>query len=530
MEDTLHKLPEDLFVYQKEDFRRLQSTEESFLQLSEMGTGKTPVSIALATLGSLSKQYRKILVMCPKTVRLEWARQIKDWTGEEPAVSRRGCYRRLEPLFDDMRGIKPFNPWFIVNYETFRTKRHLEVLNNYPFDLIIMDEAHKLRNPKTKVTKGVFEFLKNHPDSRVIAMTGSPIVNYPGDLHTLLCMVRPQEYSRINRPSFVNYYSIIGKQTFLRCMSCKQISTNRWNPICPHCGSSSLKSFTSDKVLRAQNLSVLREKTDSFTIRRTKKEVLPFLPDKYYRKVMLEMSTEQRKIYNQMEKELFVLLDSGEPLYAACVLAQLTRLRQLNVEPRILKVEAPSAKTDFLMELIEELEGQKLVIFTCFEEYAQYLHFDSRMPKHLMITGKTPPDDRVKIAQEFQTNPDIQVIIGTVQVMGEAITLTAASNVIMMDRWWSPAANAQAEDRLHRITQTSGVQVIIPILENSVDQSLDTILEKKKRMAQDYLGSDSTITNSGIMAETLENLRKSRDGETQESSDEDTDDEEESEG
>lgn len=519
-------LPDDLYTYQKEDLLRLQSTNESFLQLSEMGTGKTPVSIGLAVLGSLTGRYRKILVACPKTVRLEWARQIKSWTGEEPAVSRRGCYRRLEPLFDDMRGIKPFNPWFIVNYETFRTKRHLEVLNDYPFDLIILDESHKLRNPKTRVTKGMFEFLENHPHSRVIAMTGSPIVNYPGDLHTLLCMVRPQEYSKINRSSFVDFYSVIGKRTFVRCLDCKHITTERWTPICKSCGSTRLKSFTSDKVIGSQNLATLRERTDPFTIRRTKKEVLPWLPDKYYRKVLLEMPTEQRKIYNQMEKELFVLLDSGEPLWASSVLAQLTRLRQLNVEPRILKVDAPSAKTDFLFNLLEELDGQKLVIFTCFEEYAQYLHFDSRMPRHLVITGQTPTDDRVKIAMQFQEDPSIQVIIGTMQVMGESITLTAASNVILMDRWWSPAVNSQAEDRLHRISQKSGVQVIIPILEKSIDQSFDAILEKKKRMASDYLESGQ-VSDSTIIQETIEDLRSNKTL-TQESEEDMDDDKEDS--
>ena len=80
-----YTLPDNLYPYQKEDLTRLLSTDINFMNLSEMGTGKTPVSIGLARLGG----YKKTLVICPKTLRLEWARQILDWTGEEPDVSKR---------------------------------------------------------------------------------------------------------------------------------------------------------------------------------------------------------------------------------------------------------------------------------------------------------------------------------------------------------------------------------------------------------------------------------------------------------
>jgi len=463
------ELPEDLYQFQKEDLDRLLSTDSNFCLFSEMGTGKTPIAIGLATLGN----YKKTLIVCPKTLQLEWARQISDWTDTPPAVSRRGCYRRLETLFGEFLKGEEENPWFIVNYETFRTRRHLDVLDLYPFDLIILDEGHKLRNYKTSQTKGMSEFLSHHKNNRVLAMTGSPIVNNPADLHTLLCMVKPEKYSKWNRMDFINSF-------------CYYYHTRH-----------------GVKITGTRNIEALRKQTAPFTIRRTKKEVLPYLPEKYYRKVLLEMNKEQRELYNQMEEELFVLLDSGEPLWAPSVLAQLTRLRQLNLDPKILGINLPSAKTDFLLDLIEGLHGEKLVVYSTFSKYIMYLHHILPQ-KHIIITGDIPWDERMQNVKQFQEDDSIKLALGTVQCMGEGITLTAASNVIICDRWWAPSVQVQAEDRLHRIGQPNAVQVIVPTAENSIDSSMDKVLEDKKRMSQEYLNEGDTLK------EVVDDLRVSR--------------------
>jgi len=496
-------IPEDLYPYQKEDLDRLLSTEENFMNLSEMGTGKTPVSIGLATKGG----YRKTLVVCPKTLRLEWKRQILDWTGVEPSVSRRGSTRRLETLFSDMLGKDTPNPWFVVNYETFRTRKHLDILNLYPFDLIILDEAHRLRNPSTNRTQGMMEFLENHKDSRVVAMTGSPIVNRPEDLHTILEIVRPEEFNKGTRRQFEYKYANYEYRLMKRCRDCGRVTTNTSANLCLTCGSSHFKYIRSNKLVGVRDLDELREITSPYTIRRTMDEALPYLPKKYYRRVILEMDDEQREVYKQMEEELFVMLDSGEPLWAPSVLAQLTRLRQLNLSPKILGMDKPSAKTDFLFDLIDSLGDKKLVIFSTFEKMIMLLHYHPDMPKHICITGSTPVDDRVPMAMDFNTNPDIQVCMATIGAEspgGEGLTLTGASNVVFLDRWWTPTTNSQAEDRLHRITQKSAVQVILPIIEDSIDESFDRILERKRGISEEYLGQQ------GAMEEVIDDLRKRR--------------------
>ena len=493
-------LPEDLYQHQKEDLERLLSTEDSYMNLSEMGTGKTPISIGLATKGG----YRKTLVVCPKTLRLEWARQILDWTGSEPDVSKRGSTRRLETLFSDMLGKGAPNPWFILNYDTFRSRKHLDILNLYPFDLIILDEVHRLRNESTSTTKGMFEFLSNHPDSRVLCMTGSPIVNRPEDLHTILEVVRPEEYDSSTRRRFEYNYTDYIRRALKRCRGCGRVTTNVQATLCLNCGSDNFRYFHSNKLAGVKHLDELRELTKEFTIRRTKEEVLPFLPEKYFRRVLLEMGEEQREVYDTMEKELFVMLDNGEPLWAPCVLALLTRLRQLNLEPKILGVDKPSIKTEFIQDLINE--NGKLVVFSTFEKFIMYLHYNIEA-NHIVITGDTPVDERIPMAMEFNKNPDIRVCLATIGPQspgGEGLTLTGASNVVFADRWWTPTTNTQAEDRLHRITQHSAVQVILPVIEDSIDSSFDRILKGKRAMSEEYLGEQAN------MEQIVDDLRRTR--------------------
>jgi len=477
------ELPNDLYPYQKEDVVRILADNDNWLLLSEMGTGKTPIALGVSELGTWPG---KTLIVCPKTLQLEWARQIREWCGIEPSVAKRSAYKKLQTLFDEYFKGTPA-PYFITNYETFRVERHLDILRGYPFGLIIMDEAHQLRNIRTKQTRGMLDFLSTQQRAKKVILTGSPIVNNPADLHTLLCIVRPDLYSTRQRQQFIDQYCYYKRR--------------RGGGV---------------KVLGVRNMEGLRRETEDFTIRRSKAEVLPFLPEKYYRRVILEMDDDQRGAYDNMRKDLMVLLDSGEPIWAASVLAQLTRLRQLNLEPSILGVNASSSKTDFLFEFMEEMgigdgdmysdngEQKKLVVFSCFETYINQLSqkLRGRGINHVVISGKIANYDRAKAVELFQNDPSVQVVAGTVQTMGVGVTLTAASNCVFMDRWWNPAVNNQAIDRLHRIGQRNGVQIVLPINDKSIDDSLDKILTDKARLSKEYLNDQE------VMREVVEDMRE----------------------
>jgi len=481
-------LDKDLFPYQLEDAKRILTSGRDTLENSEMGTGKTPKALyAIRELWDKGK----ILIVCPKTLQLEWYDLMVQWTGVKPSLARRSSYRKLETLFTGELNSE-FDPAFITNYETFRVRRHLEVLFKYPFSVMVLDEGHVPRNPKTKLSKGLFAFLEAQRERKrplLLPMTGSPIVNNPLDLHTLLCMVDPENFNLRTRSSFAHRYCIIASTW----------ATSKYG-----------RRRRINKVVGSRLMSELADRTKAYTIRRTKKEVLPFLPDKYYRKVILRMEPDQYKAYKSMEKDLFVMLEDGQKLSSPGVLSALTRLRQLNLEPSMLGVDAGSSKTEFLFELIDSMginrpgADRKLVVFSTFRSYLKHLSIQLNLEgiKHVSIHGGVSQEERAIAVRRFQNDPEMPLILGTIKTMGVGITLTAASDVVMMDRWWNPTLNDQAVDRLHRITQKNAVQVIIPVNDESIDSSLDRILERKAKISSEYLG------DTDIMKETVEDLRQ----------------------
>lgn len=446
---TKFRLPDDLYTYQREDADKMAS-EGAWLNFSEMGVGKTPETLQLIE----KMGYQCPLIVCPNSLRLEWKRQIEEWVGEGlTAVCTTDSYTKLQPIvYSFFNGQK----YRIINYETLRNKQNLELLKLIPFDCIIFDEIHKVRNPKTKLVKGTWEFILDHPNAKIIGLSGSPIMNYPNDLYVPLSICKPEEY-----PMNLQHWRYF---MYKYCL---------WSD-----------GKFGAYIYGTRNLAELREKTNPFIIRRTKKEVLPFLPDKYYRRPLLEMQPDQRKLYKQMENELQVLLDTGEPLWSTNVLSLLTRLRQINLDPKIVGITSSSAKTDFIVDTIESTD-EKLVIFSCFEKYIYFL--SQLYPNNsVTITGQVPVNQRIERVKRFQEDDNIKLCLGTIQTMGEGITLTASSNVILADRWWNQPVCDQAIDRLHRIGQKSAVQVILPICTDSVDEVLDAILQRKADASREY--------------------------------------------
>jgi len=460
-----YTLPNDLYTYQKEDCEKLLQPQ-NWLVFSEMGTGKTPETLNVIEQGG----FQCPLIVCPNSLKLEWKRQIEEWVGKDmTAVCTGDSYTKLGPILYSFKNGQKYR---ILNYESFRSEINLEILSYIPFDIIVFDEIHKLRNPKTKLVEGsinkltgkreggIWRFLEQHPKAKIIGLSGSPIMNYPNDLYVPLSACNPKKYPK----SLGSWHAFMYKYCWW--------SDGRYGPY----------------IYGSRNLDKLREEVSPFVIRRTKKEILPFLPDKYYKRSLLEMRPDQRKLYNQMEDELRILLDTGEPLWSTNVLSTLTRLRQINLDPKILGITCSSAKTDFLTDLVEAT-GEKLVIFSCFEKYIYLLStiFFRDIP-HIVITGKVPVNNRIEEVQRFQNDDKIKLCLGTIQTMGEGLTLTASSNVVLTDRWWNQPVCEQAIDRLHRIGQKSSVQVIYPICENSIDESLDHILERKHEASQQYYG------------------------------------------
>lgn len=455
----------ELFPYQREavDFMK---THPRCINASEMGVGKTVEALKLCQ--ELDLQH--VLIICPKTLVSEWFWQIDKILEEDCLTPHENSHyeHRLSGL--NLKGPR----FVVVNYDLLVNRQCWGELVSVPWDCIILDECHKIKNHKAKRTRAMYLLVPSAP--RVVLMSGTPMQNSPADLFPLMHIVNPMLYR-----SYAQWVENFCKTDIIKLPNGKQFR----------------------QIVGAQNTEELRTLLAHNLIRHTKHEVLKDLPDKMYRTVPVELGHE-RAHYESMEKELFVLLDSGEIVTAPAVIAQLIRLRQICLEPNLLseeKTSTPSNKTLTVMEIVESTPEQ-IVIFSCFAQYIRILkrELEKRRISYVSIVGDQKPSERLHSIQEFQ-NGKARVCLGTVGAMGLGITLTAASTVVFTDLWYNPAVNEQAEDRLHRIGQKNAVTVIDLYCQGTIEDAVHQTVRRKQEMFNEVIGMQKSI-------ETLRRMKR----------------------
>lgn len=447
----------ELYPYQQDavDFMR---DHPRCINGSQMGVGKTIEALKLCQ----ELELKHVLILCPKTLVAEWFWQIDRILEEDCLTPHENSHyeHRLSGL--NLKGPR----FVVVNYDLLVNRQCWGELVSVPWDCIIMDECHKIKNHKTKRTRAAYLLTPRVP--RIVLMSGTPLQNNPSDLFPLMHIVNPVLYRSYSQ--WVEYFCATAT---IRLPNGKQFR----------------------QIVGAKNQEALRIILSHNMIRHTKAEVLPQLPAKMYRTIPVSLGHEQAQ-YESMQDKLFAMLDNGEMVTAPAVIAQLIRLRQICLEPNLLaeeKVSTPSNKTQTLMELIDDSD-EKFVVFSCF---AQYIHvLESELTKrkipYVTIVGDQKPSERVHAIQEFQ-NGKARVCLGTVGAMGLGITLTAASTVVFCDLWYNPAVNEQAEDRLHRIGQKNAVTVIDLYCQGTIEDAVHRTVRRKQQMFNEIVGMQQSV-------------------------------------
>lgn len=446
----------ELFPFQEEDVEYLKD-QKAVLIANEMGTGKTYETIArdwnIREINPLGRC--DTLVIAPMTILDDvWKKHFEDLTGLPVTVidpkDRAGSWA----TFKKKGGV------FCVHWEALRL---MPELAKHDWLHIIADEAHKAKNRKAQQTRAL-KTIKNV--AWKTALTGTPVINRPDEMWSILNWIRPQEWKA--------YWKF-----FKRYVETKQVYA---------------AGRTFNQVVGPMNVPELQAAIKPYYIRRRKSEVLTDLPDKYYTPIKVDLTPAQRKAYNSMRSDMIAWIgeQKDEMLPAPVVIAQLTRLQQFSIafaeydEKGKVRLREPSTKLDAVMELIDETDEQ-IVVFSRFKQCIRLL--EQRLVKakisHVTLTGDTK--DRRLAVEKFQ-NGDARVFAGTIAAGGVGITLTAASRIVFTDREWSPALNSQAEDRLHRIGQKNAVQVIDIIARDTVDLGKMQRLELKASWIKMILG------------------------------------------
>lgn len=335
-------------------------------------------------------------------------------------------------------------------FEQFRGKR---------FDLVVLDEMQTIKNADT----ATHHALRGIEKRIAVGLTGTPIENHEGELKVLLDFVVPGYLPK-----------------------------------------------------HVEDRGTLQRLVRPFVLRRTKAQVLTQLPPKIVDKRYCELTTEQRALYRRVLQsrayELRRQLRSGESVSYVHIFAALNYLKQICNHPASagggFGADVPSGKWDLFVDLIGECmtSGLKVVVFS------QYLQMLAMIEDHLFrndigyasIKGGTK--ERGAEIARFRDDPDCRVFTASLRAGGLGIDLTSASVVIHYDRWWNQAREDQATDRVHRLGQNKGVQVIKLISRNTIEEKIDELIARKGELATELIRPDDPSLVKQFTREELDEL------------------------
>lgn len=465
----------ELFPYQEEDVKFMHDHPRC-INGNAMGLGKTIEALRL----TYELDPRHVLVVATKTLVPEWWNHI-DSVLEEECLTPHDYGDKLAGL--DLKG-----PRFVcVNYDLLAIPDYWGKLYDVNWNMIIFDEAHKMKNPKANRTKNAYLLVPEVP--RIVLMSGTPQQNGPQDLFSLLHIINPRRYRSYN--TWTNLFC--EKELMTLMIHDKTL------------GKKVPRQFK--QIVGAKNQDKLRDILSLYMIRHEKEDVLHDLPPKQFRTVPVKLSTTEYQRYKQMERDYFATLDSGELVTSPNALAKELRLRQLCLDSNLLskdteRTSSYSTKTQALLEIIDGCDS-KVVVFSHFEQYINIVsqELGKREISHVKLTGQTSTTQRGQVKYAFQNDPSVKVFLGTIGAGGEGIDLFASSTCIFTDLHWNPMQNNQAEDRLHRIGQHDSVLIIDLWCQNTVEDHVHAVVRHKEQMFNEV------VTRKAVIDRMRENWR-----------------------
>ncbi len=413
----------------------------------DMGLGKTIQTLALLQLLKSKNQLNApTLVVMPTSLIGNWKSEIEKFTPELSYLELYGTDRA------EKFGQMAEHDIILTTYQL--AQRDEEKYKKEKFLYIILDEAQKIKNPKTKMAVAIKSFSSEYK----LALSGTPIENHLGELWSIFDFVMPGFLE--NLKLFKSLYQ---------------------NPI----------EKENDMTRRA----LLNKKVAPFILRRTKDEVALELPSKTEIVKRATFSKAQATLYENirvtMEKKVReAIKGKGLSRSHITILDALLKLRQVCCHPQLLKLDSAkkmeeSAKLELFLELIEELqnEGRKVLVFSQFTSMLSILEekIKERKYSYTKLTGATRK--REEAIEKF-TKGDASIFLISLKAGGVGLNLVAADTVIHYDPWWNPAVENQATDRAYRIGQDKPVFVYKLIVENSIEEQILKLQEKKRTLQE----------------------------------------------
>jgi SNF2 family DNA or RNA helicase len=423
------------------------------LLADDMGLGKTHQVMGMLCLLADRDPDAQTLVVCPRGVLEHWHNLLERFAPELPVWLFHGPTRSLEGFSGGGIVLTTYDILF----------RSTEELIEREWAVAVFDEAQRIKNPRTKAARAA----RKVPAKFRLALTGTPLENRLLELWSVVDLILP---------------GYLGSEREFR-------STHR-DPT-------------------HHQLHLLRQRLGVLTLRRVKEQVLADLPDKMedirYCHLLPEQEAVYRSIHRQRSQEIVELLRQEEAeIPYMHIFALLTKLKQACDHPALVEgadgSAAESAKTEVFDEILDEAldGGLQVVVFSQYVKMIELMskHLDRRKTKHLVLTGESR--DRGRIVRRFNSEQHERVLLASLLAGGVGIDLTGASVVLHYDRWWNPAKENQATDRVHRIGQKRFVQVFKLLTRNTIEERIDELIRSKiDLMEQVVAPTEDFISNLG---------------------------------
>ena len=438
----------------------------------DMGLGKTVQVLAhLECERAAGRLTRPSLVVAPTSLIFNWQDEAQRHAPELRVLALTGSDRskRFDQIAD--------HDLVLTSYALLPRDR--DVLEAQRWQMVIADEAHLVKNPRTRAAGAIRALRASHR----IALTGTPLENHLGELWSVMQFVVP---------------GLLGREEAFRLRFRGPIERR------------------GDGPEAADRLHSLAQRIRPFLLRRTKAAVLTELPARTDIIHRVELGREQRDLYESVrvamdERVRMALAGAGLERSRVVVLDALLKLRQACCDPSLLALPAArkvngSAKREELLTLLRTLvdEGRKVLVFSQFtsmlDRIEVALDADAQLSRvdRTRLDGDT--DDRRGAVEAFQAG-DARIFLLSLKAGGVGLNLTAADTVIHYDPWWNPAVEAQATDRAHRIGQVRPVFVYKLIAAGTIEERILSLQARKAELAQSVLSG--ALGAEGLSQEDL---------------------------
>ena len=418
LQNGLIPLPMEPFPYQAQGIAFLVPRSSALLG-DEMGLGKTMQAIVATRVLLGTGLARRVLVVCPKPLVTNWVREFETWAGDVPTLIVEGSTRKRHALWE-----VPQVPVKIVNYELLSRDYDFLRQMQQEFDLVVIDEAQRIKNEHSQTARAVRSLSRR----RSWALTGTPLENRPEDLVSIFSFVQPGLLEDV------------------------------------------------------PTLARLREQTEPFLLRRKKEQVLTQLPPKFVRDTQIDLTAAQRESYAAAEQDGVLRLNElGDAITIQNVFELVLRLKQIcNFDP----ATGESAKLEQLRTDMEEIaaSGRKALIFSQWVSTLERLGGELADYCPLAFHGGVPSAQRGKVLERFRDDPNCHALLLTYGAGSVGLNLQFAQYVFLFDRWWNPAVEDQAINRVHRVGQTEPVFITRFVTTGTIEERIIEVLDHKRAL------------------------------------------------